>query len=80
MSAAKLLKKHELNMSPKIKNVKLSTSYIHITNGFFLFFIFLNLSATVPDPKNNGNWVIVIDPGHGGRTPAPWVRSVKKKI
>ena len=69
MSAAKLLKKDELNMSPEIKNVKLSTFYLHIANVFFIFFIFLNLSASVPDPKNNGNWVIVIDPGHGGRDP-----------
>ncbi len=69
MSAAKLLKKHELNMGPEIKNIKLNSSKMNIARVFFLFIIFLSLSAEVPVLKNNGNWVIVIDPGHGGRDP-----------
>ncbi len=56
-------------MSPEIKNRELSTIKINITRVFFIFLLFLNLSASLPDLKNNGNWVIVIDPGHGGRDP-----------
>lgn len=69
MSTAKLLKKHELNMSKEINNGKLHTFNIYISKVLFLFFISLNLSASFPGPKNNGNRVIVIDPGHGGRDP-----------
>ena len=69
MSAVKLLKKHELNMSPEIKNGKVSTFNIYIAKVFFFFFIFLNLAVSVPDLKNEGPRVIVIDPGHGGKDP-----------
>lgn len=69
MSTAKLLKKHELNMSKEINNGKLHTFNIYIPKVLFLFFISFNLSASVPGPKNDGNRVIVIDPGHGGRDP-----------
>jgi N-acetylmuramoyl-L-alanine amidase len=72
MSAAKLLKKHELIMSVDIKNWKLHTFIIYISKVIFLFspfLLFLNLYSATPGPKNDGNWIIVIDPGHGGRDP-----------
>jgi N-acetylmuramoyl-L-alanine amidase len=67
MSAAKLLKKHEHNMSTGIKNRKVRTINIY---GMFLLFLFIlpisSFSSSV-DPKTDGKWVIVIDPGHGGK-------------
>lgn len=56
-------------MSKEINNGKLHTFNIYIPKVLFLFFISFNLSASVPGPKNDGNRVIVIDPGHGGRDP-----------
>jgi N-acetylmuramoyl-L-alanine amidase len=69
MSAAKLLKKHELNMSTEIKNGKLHTINIRALALIFFFVVSCTLKGTTPDPKTNGKWVIVIDPGHGGRDP-----------
>ncbi len=72
MSAAKLLKKDELNMSAEIKNIKHHTINIYaanLTSLIFLFFSFLLVNGAVPGGKNDGKWVIVIDPGHGGRDP-----------
>lgn len=67
MSAVKLLKKRELNISPDYKNGRFYTLYIYSTI-LMLFFILLNIDAN-PGDKTNGKWVIVIDPGHGGRDP-----------
>ncbi len=67
MSAVKLLKKRELNMCTVYKNGKHHTIYIYSV-AFALFLITLNVNAT-PAFKTNGLWVIVIDPGHGGRDP-----------
>ncbi len=67
MSAVKLLKKRELNMCTVYKNGKHHTIYIY-SIAFALFFTLLNVHA-VPSIKTNGKWVIVIDPGHGGRDP-----------
>jgi N-acetylmuramoyl-L-alanine amidase len=67
MSAAKLLKKREHNMSTGIKNRKVRTINIY---GMILLFMLIfpsNLISSVIDPKTDGKWVIVIDPGHGGR-------------
>jgi N-acetylmuramoyl-L-alanine amidase len=69
MSAVKLLKKHELNMGTGIKNGKLHTINIYAATLFSLFIIPYYLNASVPIPKTQGKWVIVIDPGHGGRDP-----------
>jgi N-acetylmuramoyl-L-alanine amidase len=69
MSAAKLLKKHELNMSTEIKNGKLHTINIYALALIFFFVVSCTLKGTTPDPKTDGKWVIVIDPGHGGRDP-----------
>lgn len=49
------------------KNGKHHTIYIYSV-AFALFFIILNIHAA-PAFKTNGKWVIVIDPGHGGRDP-----------
>ena len=69
MSAVKLLKKHELNMGTGIKNGKLHTINIYAATLFSLFIIPYYLNASAPIPKTQGKWVIVIDPGHGGRDP-----------
>ena len=69
MSRAKLLKKSELIMRTLIKNGKLHTIYIYGLKILFLFLIPYNIYASPPDPKSEGKWVIVIDPGHGGRDP-----------
>ena len=69
MSSAKLLKKDELNMSTEIKNGKLHTIniYILILVSFFILNLQNGFSNTAL--KKGEKWVIVIDPGHGGRDP-----------
>jgi len=70
MSAAKLLKKRELNMCTGIKNGKHNTF-----NIYYLLVVFLAVSnpsfmfASNSGPKTDGKWIIVIDPGHGGMDP-----------
>jgi len=60
-------KKHLLKMDTGIKNVKLHTINIYSIKMFFIFLV-LSIpaisSSVAEDPKK---WVIVIDPGHGGR-------------
>jgi N-acetylmuramoyl-L-alanine amidase len=70
MLAAKLLKKRELNMSAGIKNGK----HIHLNTSGAVILLFLLLvpcivQAANSGPKTDGKWIIVIDPGHGGRDP-----------
>jgi len=67
MSALKLLKKRELNMSRIYKNGKLYTYYIY--SAIFLLFIFIINIHTTNGNKNSGKWIIVLDPGHGGKDP-----------
>jgi len=67
MSAVKLLKKRELNMSRIYKNGKLYTYYIY--SAIFLLFIFIINIHTTNGNKNSGKWIIVLDPGHGGKDP-----------
>jgi N-acetylmuramoyl-L-alanine amidase len=68
MSAAKLLKKHELSMALHIKK-GLTGSYIYILTSIFIV-SFLNPLFSSPDIlQKDKKWVIVIDPGHGGRDP-----------
>jgi N-acetylmuramoyl-L-alanine amidase len=69
MSAVKLLKKRELNMGTEIKNGKLHTINIYAALLFSLFTTPYYIYASTPVPKSQGKWVIVIDPGHGGRDP-----------
>jgi N-acetylmuramoyl-L-alanine amidase len=69
MSASKLLKKRELNMGTGIKNGKHRTINIYAAKLLFLFVVPLNIYASEPGPKIDGKWIIVIDPGHGGRDP-----------
>lgn len=49
------------------KNGKRYTIYIYSIILFFHFTLFNILAST--GSKTGGNWVIVIDPGHGGRDP-----------
>jgi N-acetylmuramoyl-L-alanine amidase len=79
MSAVKLLKKRELNMGTVIKNGKLHTINIYAAKMLFLFFVPLNIYASKPGPKTDGEWVIVIDPGHGGRDPGSLGSLTKEK-
>ena len=70
MLAAKLLKKRELNMSAEIKignHIQLKV-YAAVVLLFFPF-IPCNVQAANSGPKTDGKWIIVIDPGHGGRDP-----------
>ena len=69
MSSAKLLKKDELKMSTGIKNGKHHTINIYILILVSVTFFIQETSGTNPGIKNDGKWVIVIDPGHGGRDP-----------
>lgn len=57
-------------MSTGSKNGKVYTYNIYSIVLFFAFILlfFQAVSANAP-PKTNGKWVIVIDPGHGGRDP-----------
>ncbi|MCU0472419.1 MAG: N-acetylmuramoyl-L-alanine amidase [Bacteroidales bacterium] len=56
-------------MRTGIKNGKLHAVNIYSLKLLLLFIIPYNIYASLPDPKNEGKWVIVIDPGHGGRDP-----------
>jgi N-acetylmuramoyl-L-alanine amidase len=68
MSAAKLLKKHELIMS-LLKNGKHHTIYIYTTVLLCVFHFYPDVSASNQDQRTEKEWVIVIDPGHGGKDP-----------
>jgi N-acetylmuramoyl-L-alanine amidase len=56
-------------MFTKIKNGKHCTIYIN--RGILLFIALLSviISGSAPYSKSKSGWVIVIDPGHGGRDP-----------
>lgn len=56
-------------MSPELKNGKLHTINIYCARLIFLFIYLLIVSASPSDVKHGKDWVIVIDPGHGGRDP-----------
>jgi N-acetylmuramoyl-L-alanine amidase len=81
MSAVKLLKKDELEMRTGIKNGKVHTINIYVL--FLMLFLIIPsiLKASAPAFKKEGKWIIVIDPGHGGRDwGAPGVISKEKDI
>ena len=67
MSAVKLLKKHELNMGTVYKNCKHYTVYIY-SIALLLLLTINNIQGSTGS-RTGGKWVIVIDPGHGGRDP-----------
>jgi len=56
-------------MSTRIKNGKLHSNCIYVMKLFFLFITYILFSGSTPDIKNNKEWVIVIDAGHGGKDP-----------
>jgi len=54
-------------MSTGINNGKVHTINIYGMILIMLFNVSLSFTASGSSPKTNGKWVIVIDPGHGGR-------------
>jgi N-acetylmuramoyl-L-alanine amidase len=56
-------------MYTEIKNGKLPTFNIYILPIVFLLVVPVRISSHPAHPKTNGKWVIVLDPGHGGRDP-----------
>ena len=56
-------------MCTGLKNGKMDTIYIYGIAMLLLFNISLKVNASESGPKTDGKWVIVIDPGHGGRDP-----------
>lgn len=56
-------------MFTKSKNGKHYTNYINRTILLFIALVSIIISGSVPLPKSKTGWVIVIDPGHGGRDP-----------
>ena len=69
MSGAKLIKKHELNMGSDYKNLKERTIYIYVLKLLIMAFLTVVTSAWRPSDPSEKKWVIVIDPGHGGKDP-----------
>ena len=69
MSGAKLIKKHELNMGSDYKNLKERTIYIYALKLLIMAFMIVVASAWKPSDPSEKKWVIVIDPGHGGKDP-----------
>jgi N-acetylmuramoyl-L-alanine amidase len=68
-------------MSTGINNGKVHTINIYVMMLIMLFNVFLSFAASGSSPKTNGKWVIVIDPGHGGRdSGAPGLISREKDI
>jgi len=56
-------------MSTGIKNGKQHTFNIYKAILFSLFIVTTTISSSAGGVKDGKNWVIVIDPGHGGRDP-----------
>jgi N-acetylmuramoyl-L-alanine amidase len=56
-------------MSRGINNGKHHTINIYAAKMIFLFASFILFSSLLPLRKNDKGWIIVIDPGHGGKDP-----------
>jgi N-acetylmuramoyl-L-alanine amidase len=56
-------------MSTGIKNGKLHTINIHQAILFFVFILATTIGFSIDKSQYARGWVIVIDPGHGGRDP-----------
>lgn len=68
-------------MSTAINNGKVHTINIYGMILIMLFNVSLSFTASGSSPKTNGKWVIVIDPGHGGKdTGSPGSYSFEKDI
>ena len=66
-------------MGTDIKNGKQRTNYIH-TLGFLLFLILLNFQPGLQGlSASEKTWIIVIDPGHGGKDPGALGSSCREK-
>jgi N-acetylmuramoyl-L-alanine amidase len=68
-SGAKLIKKHEPDMSSEIINDKERTNNIYVMKLLVAVFMSLLLSGMKTDIASEKTWVIVIDAGHGGKDP-----------
>jgi len=69
VSGAKLSKKHEHNMGTDIKNGKQRTNYIYVLRFLLLIILSFYVLGLQGFPGSDKTWVIVIDPGHGGKDP-----------
>lgn len=78
MSGAKLIKKHEHNMDTDIKNGKHHTIYFD-TLKLIIPFLFVIISGLTYIEGQEKTWLIVIDPGHGGKDPGALGSFAKEK-
>ena len=56
-------------MGSDYKNGKERTKYIYVLKLLFMAILMVVISAWKPADPSEKKWVIVIDPGHGGRDP-----------
>jgi N-acetylmuramoyl-L-alanine amidase len=78
MSGAKLIKKHEPDMSSEIINDKERTNNIYMLKLLVAVFLSLLLSGLNTDIASEKTWIIVIDAGHGGKDPGA-IGSISKE-
>jgi N-acetylmuramoyl-L-alanine amidase len=78
-ACAKLNKKHEPEMSPEIKNGIVHTIYIYAGKLFCLLALFIILPPSALSVNSEKEWIIVLDPGHGGRDPGALGSSSSEK-
>jgi N-acetylmuramoyl-L-alanine amidase len=79
--AAKLIQIHELNMGTETKIGKHHTNNINMLILFIIVQLSMNLQGFADVPEKKGNYIIVIDPGHGGKDPgAIGLNSYEKNI